>query len=253
MRPRAPVRRRVAFFAGCIMRIAFGETNRATVRVLARNGCAVALPERQICCGALHVHAGEREGAKRLARRNIAAFEASGAEAVVVNATGCGAVLKEYGELLARDRLWAERARAFSARVRDLSELLAELPLDPPRARLAARATYQDACHLGHAQRIRQQPRTVLGAIPGLELVEMADAERCCGSAGTYNLTEPELAARFGAQKADDVVATDAELVVSANPGCLIQLAAHLRQRGAPTRAVHLADLLDAAYRAECP
>ena len=244
-------RRRVAFFAGCVMRIAFAETNRATVRVLARNGCAVALPEDQICCGALHVHAGEREQAKEMARRNIAAFEASGAEAIVVNAAGCGAALKEYGELLAHDPVWADRARAFSAIVRDLSELLADLPIDPPRGRLAARVTYQDACHLAHAQRIRQQPREVLRAIPGLELVEMADADRCCGSAGIYNIAEPELAARFGAQKVDNIAATGADIVVSANPGCLIQIRSGLVDRGARTRAVHLADILDAAYRTE--
>ena len=249
--PPGAVRHRIAFFAGCVMRLAFAETNRATVRVLAHNGCAVALPEGQICCGALHVHAGEREQAKELARRNIAAFEASGAETIVVNAAGCGATLKEYGELLGHDPTWAERARAFSARVRDLSEFLAELPLAPPRGRLEAQVTYQDACHLAHAQRIRQQPRDVLAAIPGLELSEMADADRCCGSAGIYNLTEPELAARFGAQKVDNVLATRADLVVSTNPGCLIQLRSGLRERGALTRAVHLADLLDAAYRAE--
>ena len=257
VRPRGPARRQVAFFAGCVMRLAFAETNRATVRVLARNGCAVDTPAGQICCGALHVHAGEREPAKALARRNIAAFEASGsasgAGAIVVNAAGCGAALKEYGELLAHDPAWAERARAFSARVRDLSELLAELPLDPPRARLAARVTYQDACHLVHAQRIREQPRQLLRAIPGLDLVEMADGDRCCGSAGIYNLTEPELASTFGAQKADNALATAADLVVSANPGCLIQLQSILRDRRSPTRAVHLADLLDAAYRAERP
>jgi glycolate oxidase iron-sulfur subunit len=242
-------RERVAFFAGCVMRLAFAATSRATVRVLARNGCSVALPEEQVCCGALHVHAGDREQAKELARRNVAAFEAGGAEAIVVNAAGCGAALKEYGALLARDPAWAERARAFSARVRDLSELLAELPLDPPCGAINARVAYQDACHLLHAQRVGRQPRDLLRAIPGLELVEMADPDRCCGSAGLYNLTEPELAARFGAQKAANVDATGADLVVSGNLGCLIQLRAALAQRGSRARAVHLADLLDRAYR----
>jgi glycolate oxidase iron-sulfur subunit len=249
--PQGLLRRRVAFFAGCIMRLAFAETNRASVRVLARNGCSVALPSDQVCCGALHVHAGDREMAKELARRNIAAFESSASENVVVNAAGCGAVLKEYGELLAHDPLWAERARAFSVNVRDFSELLAELPLDPPRASIRARVTYQDACHLAHAQRIKAQPRDAIRSIPGVELVEMADADRCCGSAGIYNLTEPELAGRLGLQKAENVAAARADVVVSGNPGCLMQLRATLAQLGAPTRAVHLAELLDAAYRAE--
>jgi len=249
VRARGELRKRVAFFAGCIMRLAFADTNRATVRVLARAGCDVDLPEKQICCGALHVHAGEREAAKNLARRNIAAFEQSDAEWVVVNAAGCGAALKEYGELLAHDPAWAARAHAFSARVRDFSEAVAELPLDPPSRPLSKKVTYQDACHLLHAQRVRQQPRDVLTRIPGVSLVEMRDGDRCCGSAGIYNLTEPEMAERLGEQKATNVDQTDADLVVSGNPGCLIQLRAGLAKRGSRTRAVHLADFLDAAYR----
>jgi Fe-S oxidoreductase len=248
--PRRGLRKKVAFFAGCVMRIAFAETNRATVRMLSRAGCEVRLPENQVCCGALHVHAGERQQAKELARQNIQAFERSGSEWVVVNAAGCGAALKEYGELLAHDPAWAERAAAFSARVRDFSEALAALPLDPPACPLPpTRAVYQDACHLLHAQRIRQQPRDLLKAIPGLTLVEMKDGDRCCGSAGIYNLTQPEMAERLGEQKAANVAETGADVVVSGNPGCLIQLRAELAQRGARTRAVHLADLLDAAYR----
>src|SRR4051794_19440023 len=184
VRARGTLRKRVAFFAGCVMRIAFAETNRATVRMLARAGCEVALPEDQVCCGALHVHAGERETAKDLARKNIDAFERSGAEWVVVNAAGCGAALKEYGELLAHDPAWAERAAAFSRRVRDISEALAALPLDPPTRTVPVRVVYQDACHLLHAQRIRQQPRDLLNAIPGIQLVEIRDGDRCCGSAG---------------------------------------------------------------------
>jgi glycolate oxidase iron-sulfur subunit len=249
VRPRGPIARRVAFFAGCVMRVAFAETNRASVRLLARSGCAVAMPEGQTCCGALHVHAGERETAKELARENIRAFECSDAEAVVVNAAGCGAALKEYGELLAHDPEWADRARAFSARVRDLSEALAEQPLPPPAKQLPVRAVYQDACHLLHAQRIRQQPRDLLKAIPGLELVEMRDGDKCCGSAGIYNLTQPEMAERLGEQKAANVDATQARVVVSANPGCLIQLRAELGRRGSRVKAVHLADLLDAVHR----
>jgi glycolate oxidase iron-sulfur subunit len=242
--------KRVAFFAGCVMRIAFAETNRATVRVLARAGCEVAMPEDQVCCGALNIHAGDREYAKALARRNIEAFEGGGAEWVVVNAAGCGAVLKEYGDLLSHDPAWAERAAAFSAKVRDFSEALAEVGPAPPMRSLPSRVVYQDACHLLHAQRIRQQPRDLIGAIPGVTLVEMRDGDRCCGSAGIYNLTEPEMAERLGEQKAANVVDTGADVVVSANPGCLIQLRALLARRGVRTRAVHLADLLDAASRA---
>jgi glycolate oxidase iron-sulfur subunit len=247
--PRGAVAKRVAFFAGCIMRVAFADTNRATVRVLARAGCSVAMPEDQVCCGALNVHAGDREYAKSLARHNIASFERSGAEWVVVNAAGCGAVLKEYGDLLAHDPAWAERAAAFSAKVRDFSEAVAEIAPNLPTRPVAGKVAYQDACHLLHAQRIRHQPRNLLRMIPGLDLVEMRDGDRCCGSAGIYNLTEPEMAERLGAQKATNVADTGAEVVVSANPGCLIQLRAHLGKQGAPVRAVHLADILDAASR----
>jgi glycolate oxidase iron-sulfur subunit len=246
---RGTLRKRVAFFAGCIMRVAFAETNRATVRVLARAGCDVDLPEEQICCGALHIHAGERETAKDLARQNIAAFEHSQTEWIVVNAAGCGAALKEYGELLAHDPAWADRAKAFSARVRDFSEAVAALSPEPPGRPTQASVTYQDACHLLHAQRIRQQPRDVLKAIPGVKLVEMRDGDKCCGSAGIYNLTEPEMAERLGEQKVSNVELTNADVVVSGNPGCLIQLRSGLARRGSSTRAVHLADFLDAAYR----
>ena len=249
VRARDALRKQVAFFAGCIMRVAFAETNQATVRVLARAGCDVDLPESQICCGALHVHAGERETAKRLARHNIKAFEQSDAEWIVVNAAGCGAALKEYGELLAHDPAWAKRAHAFSVRVRDFSEALAALPSDAPAGSMKAKVTYQDACHLIHAQRVRQQPRDVLTRIPGVTLVEMRDGDRCCGSAGIYNLTEPEMAERLGEQKVANVDQTGADVVVSGNPGCLIQLRAGLARRGSRTRAVHLADFLDAAYR----
>ncbi|MCC6176914.1 MAG: (Fe-S)-binding protein [Chloroflexi bacterium] len=246
---RGTVKKQAAFFAGCIMRVAFAETNRATVRLLSRAGCDVDLPEEQTCCGALHAHAGERERAKDLARRNIAAFERSGAEWIVVNAAGCGAMLKEYGELLANDVVWAERAHAFSARVRDLSEALADLPLPTPARPFPVTVTYQDACHLLHAQRIRQQPREVLQRVPGLTLVEMKDGDRCCGSAGIYNITQPEMAERLGEQKVENVEATRAEIVVSGNPGCLIQMRAGLERHGATTKAVHIADFLDAAYR----
>ena len=167
----------------------------------------------------------------------------------MANAAGCGAALKEYGELLAHDPEWADRAKAFSARVRDLSEALADRPLPTPARSMPLKVVYQDACHLLHAQRVRQQPRDALKAIPGLELVEMRDGDKCCGSAGIYNLTQPEMAERLGEQKAENVDATGADVVVSANPGCLIQLRAELGKRGSRVVAVHLADLLDAAQR----
>ena len=232
------------------MRVAFAETNQATVRVLARAGCDVDLPEEQVCCGALHVHAGERETAKQLARKNIAAFERSDAEWIVVNAAGCGAALKEYGEWLAHDPAWAARAAAFSARVRDFSEAVAALPSDsPPGSAKSRKVAYQDACHLLHAQRIRQQPRDVLQRLPRVSLVEIRDGDRCCGSAGIYNLSEPEMAERLGEQKVTNVEQTGADVVVSSNPGCLIQIRAGLERRGSTMRAVHLADFLDAAAR----
>jgi glycolate oxidase iron-sulfur subunit len=249
VKARGAVKKRVAFFAGCIMRLAFAETNRATVRVLARAGCDVDLPVEQVCCGALHAHAGEREAAKDLARRNIAAFERSDSEWVVVNAAGCGAALKEYGELLAHDPVWAERAQAFSRRVRDFSEAVADLPIEQPAGPVPSKVTYQDACHLLHAQGVRQQPRDVLTRIPGICLVEMRDGDRCCGSAGIYNLTEPEMAERLGENKVTNVDQTGADVVISGNPGCLIQLRAGLAKRGSRTKAMHLADFLDAAYR----
>jgi glycolate oxidase iron-sulfur subunit len=249
VRPRGALQKRVAFFAGCIMRVAFAETNRATVRVLARSGCQVDMPEDQICCGALHVHAGEREQAKELAKKNIAAFEHSDAEWIVVNAAGCGAALKEYGELLAHDHAWADRAHAFSSCVRDFSEALAALPDTAPAPPNPTRVAYQDACHLLHAQRIRQQPRDVLKRLAGVNVTEMRDGDRCCGSAGIYNLTEPEMAERLGEQKVSNVEATGVEVVVSVNPGCLIQLRAGLARHGSPIKAVHLADFLDAAAR----
>jgi glycolate oxidase iron-sulfur subunit len=168
---------------------------------------------------------------------------------VVVNAAGCGAALKEYGELLAHDPVWAERAKAFSGKVRDFSEAVAALSLDAPAMPSPTKVVYQDACHLLHAQRVRQQPRDILKGVEGVSLVEMRDGDRCCGSAGIYNLTEPEMAERLGEHKVENVEATGAEVVVSGNPGCLIQLRTGLQKRGSKMRAVHLADFLDAAYR----
>jgi glycolate oxidase iron-sulfur subunit len=254
---------RVALFAGCMMSTAFAETDRATMRVLAAQGCAVHLPARQGCCGALAVHAGELDQARVLARRTIEAFErfqTSGTqpgrpfEAIIVNAAGCGATLKEYGHLLRDDPMFSERAAAFSARVQDISEYLGNLAgrgkLNTTMRPLNLTVTYQDPCHLAHAQRITQQPRQLLQAIPGINVVEMREPSLCCGSAGIYNLTQPEMSRRLLRRKVGHLLETQAEVVVSANPGCMLQLQAGLRAAGSPMRVLHLVDLLDAAYQA---
>jgi len=244
-------RLRVGLVRGCAMQQLFAGTNEATARVLAENGCEVLATPAQRCCGALHVHAGDRATAQDLARRNIDAFMAENPDAIAINAAGCGSTLKEYGELLADDPIYAARARAFSARVKDINELLADLPFRHPRAALHRRVTYQDACHLAHAQRIREQPRTILRAIPGLELIEMRASDTCCGSAGIYNVTQPAMAMTLLERKMDAVLETGADLLVVSNPGCAIQIAAGVRLHGALLSVVHPVDLLDRAYRAE--
>ena len=243
-----PVRGQVALFTGCVMRAAFAETNAATARVLARNGIEVMVPAAQTCCGALHAHAGDRTDARILAKRNIADLEHLPVDAFVVNAAGCGANLKEYGWLLKDDPVWADRAHAFSARVRDASEYLAGVGLAATPGPLVTRVAYDDPCHLLHGQKIKDQPRALLAAVPGLELVPLGEADWCCGSAGTYNVTQPELAARLGHRKAEHVVRSGADIVVTANPGCQMQIAAALRDAGSPIAVVHLMDLLDRAY-----
>lgn len=242
-------RHRVAFLSGCVASLVFGETNRATLRVLTRNGCEVVVPRDQGCCGALHSHAGDREGARTLARRNIDVFERTGADFVLTNAGGCGAMLKGYGELLADDPAYAERARRFASQVRDLSEFLVGLPVDRGLGELRWRVTYQDPCHLAHAQGVRKQPRDLLRAVPGLTLVEMAASDQCCGSAGVYNITQPELSQRILDRKMRNVAATRADYVVTANPGCLIQLRQGVRRAGLSASVLHVVDVLDEAYR----
>jgi glycolate oxidase iron-sulfur subunit len=252
-----PRRRRVGFIAGCVMSQLQGETNQATVRVLARNGCEVVNPADQACCGALHVHSGDRETARGLARRNIAAFEKllpqahderRDLDAVVINAAGCGSALKEYGHLLERDPEWAERAKAFAAKVKDVSEYLAGLELNREMGEVRKRVTYQDPCHLVHGQGIRAQPRQLLRAIPGLELVELPESDVCCGSAGIYNLTHYDLSIRILEPKLDNIAALGVDVLVSANPGCAMQIAAGLKRRGLEVEVAHVVDLLDEAY-----
>lgn len=243
-------RGRVALLHGCVMNVVFAEVTEATARVLARNGWEVVLPQEQTCCGALHVHAGDRDTGKAMARRNIAAFEAADADAYVVNAAGCGSAMKEYGILLENDGEWAARAAAFSAKVRDVQEFLAAEGWEPPRGAFPARAVYQDACHLAHAQGIRQQPRQLLRSVPGLELVEMPDSDRCCGSAGVYNVTHPHIAEPLLERKVADVP-EGVDVLVTANPGCHLQLARGLAEAGRDVRVMHVMEVLDAAYRAE--
>jgi glycolate oxidase iron-sulfur subunit len=244
--PPQPNGKHVALLAGCVMSTAFAATDRATLRVLLANGYTVTLTKGQQCCGALHAHTGDRAAARALARRNIAAF--ADAETVVVNAAGCGAMLKEYGHLLADDPAWAAAARAFSARVKDAIELLAADGLRRPPGELPLAVTYQEPCHLAHAQRITEQPRRLLRAIPGLRLVEMREAALCCGSAGIYNVLHPQTGAKLLDRKLANALATGAEVIATANPGCALQLRAGLAQRGQKIAVRHVIDLLDEAY-----
>ncbi len=245
---RGQVRHRVALLLGCITPFLYPRIHEATVRVLARNGCEVLAPLGQACCGALHLHNGDQATALALARRNIDALLDAGAEAVVVNAAGCGAAMKEYADLLAEDPAYAEKARRFSAMVKDVTEFLAELPLEAPESRIDVAVTYQDPCHLAHAQRIRAAPRALLKSIPGLRLVEMEHADRCCGSAGIYSLVHREMARHLLDEKMAEVKATGAGIIATANVGCMLQLEAGLRHHRLPGRVVHVVELLDEAY-----
>jgi glycolate oxidase iron-sulfur subunit len=240
-------RARVALVAGCVQRTFFPGVNAATLRVLAAEGCEVVVPAGQGCCGALSLHSGRLDEAKRFARALIARFEAEPVDAILVNAAGCGSSLKEYGELFAGEPAWAARAAAFSAKVRDVNEYLATLEPRAPRRPLQLRVAYHDACHLAHAQHVRAQPRALLRSIPGLELLEIPEGDQCCGSAGTYNLFEPASAREIGARKADNVQRCAPDLLASANPGCTMQIGALLAERGARLPAAHPIEILDAA------
>ncbi len=241
-------RYRVGFIEGCIMPQFFSDTNAATVRVLAANGCVVYSPPRQGCCGALQMHTGDRPTARSLARRNIDAFEPLGLDAIIINAAGCGSTLKEYGHLLSDDPAYAARAAAFAARVKDVSEFLASIDLVPPTVPVPMRVTYQDACHLVHGQGIRNQPRALLRQIPGLELIEMKDSDVCCGSAGIYNLTHYDISVELLDQKMANLLATGAEAVVAPNPGCSMQLAFGARRARVELQQLHVVDLLARSY-----
>jgi glycolate oxidase iron-sulfur subunit len=242
-------RGRVAVLTGCVQSVFFSPVNAATARVLAAEGFDVVVPPVQGCCGALSGHSGRHGEAVRFARATIAAFESSGADAVVVNAAGCGSAMKEYERLLGGDADWAARGRRFSARVRDLAEFLVDVGPRATRHPLELTVAYHDACHLAHAQGIRAQPRALLRAIPGLELREIAEGDLCCGSAGVYNLLQPDAASELGERKAGNVIATGAELLVTSNPGCLMQIAAAAERLGRPIVTAHLAEVLDRALR----
>ena len=239
----------VGMLTGCVQQVFFPQVNAATARVLASEGCDVVIPAGQGCCGALSLHDGRRGEAARFARETIEAFERAEVGAIVVNSAGCGSAMKEYADLLAGDTAWAARAAALSARVADFSEFLADLGPAAVRRPLPMTVAYHDACHLAHAQRITAQPRELLAAIPGLKVADLADAGTCCGSAGIYNLVQPEAAKELGARKATAVAATGADAVVSANPGCTLQIAAALGAAGTPLPALHIAEVLDASLR----
>ena len=246
--PAAGARRgRVALLSGCVQDVFFHRVNEATVRVLAAEGYDVVVPRDQQCCGALELHSGREPDALARARTTIARFETLDVDTVVTNVAGCGSSMKEYGHLLSDDREWAERAAAFSARVRDVHEVLAELEPRAPRHPVRGRVAYHDACHLGHAQKVRAQPRAVLRSIPELELVDLPEAELCCGSAGIYNLVMPDAAAELGARKAANVRSAEPDIVVTANPGCLLQIGKHLGADRVPL--LHPVQLLDASIR----
>jgi glycolate oxidase iron-sulfur subunit len=250
---RVPARGRrravVGMLTGCVQDALFPEVNAATARVLAAEGCDVVIPRGQGCCGALSQHSGREDEAIRFARALIDCFDASGVDYVVVNAAGCGSAMKEYAHLLRDDPHYAARAQAFVERTRDVSELLVELGPVAPRHPLEITIAYHDACHLGHAQGIRSQPRQLLRGIPGLTLVEIAEADLCCGSAGIYNLLYPQPATELGDRKARNVLATGASMLVTANPGCLMQIAASARRLGAELRLAHIVNVLDASIR----
>lgn len=242
-----PARGRVGFISGCVMSVLFAETNRASVRLLNRAGYDVVVPGSQTCCGALFAHSGQLNEARARARRNIESFAAAKIDTIVINAAGCGSTLKEYGHLLHGDPDWKSQAEGFSARVADLSEFLLRAGFRPTASPAAARVTYHDACHLAHPQRITRPPRDLVKAVAGSNYVELPEADVCCGSAGSYNLTEPAMAHRLQQRKLAHILATKADIVVTTNPGCLLQIQAGLKSAGrTDIRALHLADYLAA-------
>jgi glycolate oxidase iron-sulfur subunit len=244
------VRGKVALLTGCVMDAVFSHIHEATVRVLLENGYEVVIPSGQRCCGALHVHAGDRKEAKRLAKQNITAFLQADVDYVIVNAAGCGAALKEYPELLRNDVQWSHRAQQFAEKVQDIAKFLHDNGFRAPDCELNLRLTYHDACHLAHAQGITREPRQLLQQIPGVELIPLPDADRCCGSAGIYNLTHPEMAGRLLKRKIDDIP-DGVEWIATGNPGCFMQIALGLHKYGRTEKVAHTVEILDWAYQKE--
>jgi glycolate oxidase iron-sulfur subunit len=253
VRGQAPTTRCVGFFAGCVMNRFQADVHHASSRVLQANGCDVWTPPQQVCCGALHMHAGERELARDLARRNIEVFEQQSADTIVNNAAGCGAQLKTYGELLAEDPVYAARAHQFSTKVQDISELLAQEPLRGPLGPIPKRVAYDDPCHLLHAQRVREQPRALLRQIPALELIPLTDADFCCGAAGIYNITNHDMSMRILERKMAHIQAAQPEVIATGNPGCMMQLQTGVQRAQLHIPVVHPMTLLDEAYTAATP
>ncbi|MEA2573876.1 MAG: glycolate oxidase iron-sulfur subunit [Chloroflexia bacterium] len=245
VKPKGQTRARVGLLTGCVQQVFFPHVNAATVRVLAAEGCEVIAPAAQACCGALALHAGYEEQAQQFARKLIEVFEREKLDYVAVNAAGCGSTMKEYGHLLRDDPEFAERAARFSSSVRDINELLVELGPVAKRHPIKAKIAYHDACHLAHAQGIRREPRTLLQGIPGVEIVPVTEAEICCGSAGIYNLVEPQPAGELGERKARHILATGAKVVASANPGCTLQIEANARRFGVDLKVLHPVEILD--------
>lgn len=243
-------RARVALLAGCVANICFARLNEATIRVLQKNGCEVVVPRGQSCCGALHAHTGRLEKARELARRNVDAFLSEDFDAIVTNAAGCGSTMKEYGELLEEDPVYAERARWFASSVHDVTELLAALGLRDGLQPLNVTVTYQDSCHLLHGQKIRTAPRQLLASVPGLRFVELPGAELCCGSAGIYNAVHGEMADSILRDKMEQINATGASVIATANPGCLLQLRYGVARWGRGQRVLHVIEILDESYSA---
>jgi glycolate oxidase iron-sulfur subunit len=242
-----PKRARVALFLGCVADAMFPETNAATARVLRENGCDVVIPRGQVCCGAIHYHSGVEQPALELARKNLAVFGEARPDAIIVNAAGCGAMLKDYAHILPKES--HDQAVGFVTKVKDISEFLMALGPIAPKGSIPLKVAYHDACHLCHGQQIRSQPRALLAMIPGVEVVPLEESEICCGAAGTYNLTQPEMSERLGKRKMDHIEATGARMVVTGNVGCIMQIARKIKERGSPIEVAHPVDLLDRSYR----
>ena len=241
----------VALLSGCVMPLMQGPTMEATVRVLTRNGCDVMVPQGQGCCGALNTHAGDLENARAMARTNIDSLMAAGVERIITSSAGCGSSMKEYAELLKDDPEYRNKAVRFSGMTQDVTEFLVGLPFQAPTATVNRRITFQDPCHLAHAQRITAAPRTILNSIPGVELVEMENSSLCCGGAGIYSSVQPALSQRLLKRKMDSITATDTQEVITANPGCMLQVEMGFKSQGKNGRVRHVVDILDEAYGLE--